>query len=212
MEALTSKTYFESVSGDWDEMGNSFFGEAPRKAILEKLVLRDGAVVADVGCGTGYLTAGLDLSNIYVKAIDQSKRMLEVMRDKFNAHPSISYLTGHSEDLPLETGEVDAVIANMYLHHVENPDRAIAEMVRTLKPGGRLVFTDLDKHDFRFLVKEQHDRWMGFERKVIQSWMEEAGLQGVEIDCVGANCCANSDRGTDRAEIGIFIASGTKPV
>lgn len=56
------------------------------------------------------------------------------------------------------------VFANMCPHHVENPPEAIREMARVVQPGGRLVITDLEPHDFTFLREEHHDRWMGFAR------------------------------------------------
>jgi len=45
------------------------------------------------------------------------------------------------------------VMANMFLHHVEKPGQAILEMTRILKPGGKLVIADLDRHDYEFLPK-----------------------------------------------------------
>ena len=211
MEKLLSQQYFKDVSSDWDEMGNSFFGDAPRKAILSHLQLRDGAVVADVGCGTGYLTEGLDLGRVKVIAIDQSPEMLDAMKAKFGADANIEYRLGQSENLPVRDETVDVVMANMYVHHVERPSVAISEMVRILKPRGVLVFTDMDKHNYEFLIAEQHDRWMGFDRPDIEAWMGEAGLTEVTIDSIGTNCCADSSCSGERAEIGVFIAHGVKP-
>ena len=55
-------------------------------------------------------------------------------------------------------------------------------MVRILKPGGELVITDMDEHEFKFLKEEHHDRWMGFKREDVRRWFEEAGLKNVIVD------------------------------
>jgi SAM-dependent methyltransferase len=106
---------------------------------------------------------------------------------------------------------VDYVFANMFLHHVDSPPAAIREMARILKPGGRLVITDLDRHDFDFLRTEHCDRWMGFDRPDVARWLSVAGLVDVNIDCVGENCCAASQSGCGDAFVSIFVASGTLP-
>ena len=100
--------------------------------------------------------------------------------------------------------------ANMHLHHVPAPGEAVKEMARTLGPGGRLVNTDLDAHDFEFLREEHHDRWMGFERSDIERWFREAGLSGVSVEDARESCCAESASGAESASVSIFAASGVK--
>lgn len=208
MEKLISKSYFETVATNWDNMGNSFFGDAPRDAIYQQLNLQKGMTIADIGSGSGYLLEGLAKRQLNLIAIDQSPQMIERVIEKLS-DPSLRTLVGTSENLPVPDNSVDFVIANMYLHHVERPYEAIVEMVRILKPGGQLIFTDLDKHNYEQLLKEQFDRWMGFERRDIQKWMEDAGLGEVHVDCVGSDCCT-STCSDGNISINIFIAKGIK--
>ena len=98
----------------------------------------------------------------------------------------------------------------MYLHHVKDPLVAITEMVRILKPGGKLVITDIDTHNYEFLRTEQFDIWLGFEREDIKEWFLSANLRDLEINCLIGNCCANSTTSDEIAEISIFLAMGTK--
>jgi hypothetical protein len=83
-------------------------------------------------------------------------------------------------------------------------------MVRILRPGGRLVITDLDEHSFEFLRTEQRDRWLGFKREDVRMWLSQAGLRGVATDCAGENCCAQSAGGDALASVSIFVAHGQK--
>jgi hypothetical protein len=83
-------------------------------------------------------------------------------------------------------------------------------MVRVLKSGGKIVITDMDVHEYKFLRKEHNDRWMGFKREDIKKWFIEAGLQNDHTDYVGEDCCTESDCENDKASVSIFIAYGTK--
>lgn len=207
---MDNKGYFNGVAKKWDRMREGFFSEAVREKALAIAGVRSGRLAADIGAGTGFITEGLIKKGLNVIAVDRSEEMLAEMRRKFADPDGIEYHVGEAEDLPIPNETVDYVFANMYLHHVESPMEAIREMVRILKPGGMLVVTDLDEHNFDFLRKEHHDRWMGFKREEIRRWLEEAGCKEVTVDCIGEDCCAQSDCGNDYVKVSIFVAKGEK--
>lgn len=207
---MSSRQYFEEVAAQWDRMRSNFFPESIREKAVIAAGVKSGALAADVGAGTGFITEELLKHSVRVIAIDQAESMLEQMKAKFGPQASVEYRQGDAERLPIESSTLDYAFANMYLHHVEDPARAIREMVRTLKPGGRLIITDLDEHRFEFLLTEQHDRWMGFKREEMRRWFEEAGLRDVSVSSANATCCADSGSSIERAEVSIFLATGTK--
>jgi ubiquinone/menaquinone biosynthesis C-methylase UbiE len=207
---LESRQYFDIVAPQWDNLREGFFSEAVRERAFDAAGAVAGKIAADIGAGSGFVTEGLLKRGLRVIAIDRSAAMLEEMRRKFGEGSAVEYRIGEAESLPIAGGSVDYVFANMYLHHVESPSVAISEMARILKPGGRLVITDLDRHDFEFLRTEHCDRWMGFDRPDVARWFAEAGIVDVKIDCVGENCCAASRSGCGQAAVSIFVASGMK--
>ncbi|WP_160673742.1 class I SAM-dependent methyltransferase [Clostridium sp. C8-1-8] len=207
---MDSKLYFKEVANQWDNMREEFFTEEVRDKAYEVAEVKNGELAADIGAGTGFITEGLLKKGLKVIAVDRSEEMLEEIKKKFNSFGDVECRQGEAEKLPVESEAVDYAMANMFLHHVEEPLATIKEMVRIIRPGGKLVVTDLDEHKFDFLVTEQHDRWMGFDRKAIENWFIEAGLKNVFVDCVGGNCCAASSCGCEKASISIFVAYGEK--
>jgi len=207
---MNSKKYFEKVASQWDQMRKSFFSDNVRDEALAAANVKTGQLAADIGAGTGFVAEALVQKGLKVIAIDQSLAMLEEMKKKFDRFDMIDYRIGESDNLPIPDETVDAIFSNMYLHHVESPLVAILEMVRVLKTGGKIVITDMDVHEYEFLRKEHNDRWMGFKREDIRKWFAEAGLRNVQMDCVGEDCCAESDCGNKKASVSIFIACGTK--
>ncbi|MGH3521578.1 MAG: class I SAM-dependent methyltransferase [Mycobacterium sp.] len=90
--------------------------------------------VLDLGAGTGKLTTRLVERGLDVVAVDPIAEMLEVLRRSL---PDTPALLGTAEDIPLADNSVDAVLVAQAWHWF-NPARAIPEVVRVLRPGGRL--------------------------------------------------------------------------
>lgn len=206
-----SKQYFDDIAAQWDEMQKSFFSDSVKDKAFAAADLEPGRQAADIGAGAGFITKGLIARGLRVIAVDQSASMLDEMRAELDSKPGIDYRVGQAENLPIADNEVDYVFANMFLHHVENPDRVVQEMVRILKPAGRLLITDMNAHSFEFLRNEQHDRWLGFVHDDLRNWFASAGLQDIVVENAEEKCSSSSVGSDEFAEIEIFLALGTKP-
>jgi ubiquinone/menaquinone biosynthesis C-methylase UbiE len=203
--------YFDTVADQWDQMRAGYFDESVREVAIAKANLRPDMVVADVGTGTGYVATRLAPLVYKVYGVDASAKMLRVAEENMRQQglTNVEFKMGDGLNLPFEDNSLDAVFANMYLHHIEEPPLAIAEMVRVLKPAGVLVITDEDEHEHEWLHEEMDDVWLGFDRDQIRRWFIEAGLEEVEVDCTGSDCCAESAEGASVA-ISVFVAKGIK--
>ena len=112
--------------------------------------------VLDLGAGTGKLTTRLVERGLDVIAVDPIAEMLEMLRKSLPETPA---LLGTAEEIPLADNSVDAVLVAQAWHWF-NPARAIPELARVLRPGGRLglvwntrderlgwaPFTDVQRH------------------------------------------------------------------
>jgi ubiquinone/menaquinone biosynthesis C-methylase UbiE len=203
-----TQQYFNDVAGQWDQMRRQFFGDGVRRAAVAAAQIAPGAVVVDVGTGTGFLADAALEAGARVIGVDASEGMLEQVRKRF-AGAAFEARAGEVDAIPVEDGSADVVLANMVLHHAPDPSHAIAEMTRILKRGGRLIITDADTHTHEWLRTEMHDRWLGFDRVDIARWFREAGLQEVSVTDTHELCTPSSQCGT-QAAITIFLASGVK--
>ena len=209
-----SAEYFERVAGEWDSLRTGYFGAAVRDAAIAWAYLRPEMVVADVGSGTGFMAAGIAPLVAKVYAVDGSAGMLEVSRKNLGGFSNVEQRLADGAALPFDDASLDAVFANMYLHHCPDPEAAIAEMVRVLKPGGRLVITDLDQHEHTWMREEMADTWLGFDRGEVRGWLRAAGLVNAIVDSTRQTCSSNaqSDPAAAAADISIFVATGSRRV
>jgi arsenite methyltransferase len=208
-----SAPYFDKVASQWDDLRAGYFTEAVREAAIRKAYLHPGMTAADVGAGTGFIAAGLAPLVKLVQVIDGSVPMLDKARGNLAGFDNVEFHQADVLSLPLSDASVDAVFASMVLHHCPEPLAALREMVRILRPGGRLVITDMDSHTHEWLKTEMSDLWLGFKRGQIRSWFEQVELVNVVVDGTGESCQAgcNSVEG-ERAEVSIFVAAGSKRV
>jgi ubiquinone/menaquinone biosynthesis C-methylase UbiE len=212
----SARKYFATVANRWDRMREDFFDETIADSIVKASDIKQDSTVVDVGCGTGFLTQHVAMRTQHVGKIvgvDLSPSMLQTAKDnlaKLGLLGSVEFRVGDAEKLPLDDCFAHAVVGNMILHHCPRPKRAISEMTRVLKQGGKLAVADLEKHNERWLREEMADRWLGFEPSKVKKWLEDAGLEDVKVELARTKCCGISLHGR-KAEIGIFIASGSKP-
>jgi len=139
-----------------------------------------GCRVADVGAGEGALTLSLARFCDQVTAVDLSPRMLMTLRDTADAAgmgDRVVTLEGELEKLPIADEEMDAVFLSQSLHHASQPQAAILEAARVLRPGGRLLVLDLVAHEQDWVRDQYADLWLGFEPKQLELYFTEAGLR-----------------------------------
>lgn len=101
-----------------------------------------GERILDVACGTGTSTVPLAKSGAAVVGVDFSREMIAQAGRK---HPNIQFRYADAMKLPFGDDEFDAVTISFGLRNVQDPKRALAEMYRVLKPGGRLVVCEFSK-------------------------------------------------------------------
>ncbi|BCS33459.1 ArsR family transcriptional regulator [Luteitalea sp. TBR-22] len=144
-------------------------------------------VVADAGCGEGYLSMEAARWAEQVVAIDSSREVLKRARQlaRKRGIANITWKEGRIEALPLEDASVDVVLLSQALHHVPKPDAALCEAVRALRPGGTVLVLDLRAHGQDWVRERLGDRWLGFRDESLEDWMFRAGLEDVRVE-VGA--------------------------
>lgn len=161
-------------------------------------------VVADAGCGEGYLALEAARWAEQVIAIDHSRDALAVAKQLAHKRgvSNIVWKEGRIEHLPLPDASVDVVLLSQALHHVPTPETALAEAVRAVKPGGTVLLLELRAHGQEWVRERHGNRWLGFRDEALEDWLFRAGLEDVRVE-VGARL--KGDPFT------VLVASGHKP-
>jgi SAM-dependent methyltransferase len=161
-------------------------------------------VVADLGCGEGYLTIETSRWASRVIAVDRSPDVLKRARDLAARRrvSNIVWKRGALEKLPIRDESVDVALLSQALHHADDPAQVMREAVRILAPGGRVLILDLREHTEAWVRDRLGDRWLGFSPARLKAILADAGVTDVKVS-VGAR--RSGDPFT------VLIASGTKP-
>lgn len=118
-----------------------------RAQTLRLAAPRSGERALDVGCGPGFLCADLAAGvgeTGAVLGVDQSDAMLELARARCEQWPHASFESADAASLPTDDEAFDVAISTQVLEYVADVDRALAEIVRSLRPGGRCVLLATD--------------------------------------------------------------------
>lgn len=116
--------------------------------LAAQLPLQAGLLVADLGCGPG--VSAIELArlrpDVRVVGVDVARRMLDEARRRLRsaglAQGRVRLVRGNGAELPLRTGSVDVVTGHSFLYLVADRRATLAESLRVLRPGGRLVLME----------------------------------------------------------------------
>jgi ubiquinone/menaquinone biosynthesis C-methylase UbiE len=171
---------------------------------LQHLTFSADEVTLDAGCGTGVLSRYLvEHFNVkHIDALDFSDLRLQQAKMLLNSRTGQS-IHFHRQDItslePEFYNHYDTVISRFVIEHLQQPQKAVNEMVKCLKPGGRLIISELDgvflnlysenetfqEYMAEFIQKIKFDPLIG--RKV-PSMMKRAGLMKIQWEATLAPC------------------------
>ena len=175
-----SQEFFSSSAGQWDRMRDELFGERFHLAALAALA--DASwTVGDFGCGTGQVSAALAPFVARVIAVDASAAMLQAAKKRLQAFDNVELRRGELEALPIDEARVDAATLMLVLHHVPEPENALADIARVVKPGGRAIVVDMLPHDRESYRQQMGHVWLGFSDDHMRRMMTESGFEEIRF-------------------------------
>jgi len=204
------REFFNSVAPEWEQLSRTCYDESIRNKLFELNLLDESMTVLDLGSGDGYLSRAVAPYVKKVIAVDISGEMLNELKKKAKAAgiSNIETIESDGQDVPLDDSSVEMACANMYLHHIEEPNIAIREMYRLVKPGGKVFVADFCIHKNEEFKEKMHDVWPGFKRQEIKKWFCDNGFSNVQIETFQGSVESSSN--SSRGKMNIFILTAEK--
>jgi len=144
LSASGVQTMFDRIAPVYDSMNHVMTAGLDRRwrRITAEAVVCSGHEVLGACCGTGDLAIACARVGGRVTGLDFSERMLERARTKA---PELRWVRGDVLELPFDGGSFDAVTVGFGVRNVEDLERALAELRRVLRPGGRIAILEITR-------------------------------------------------------------------
>lgn len=153
----------------WDKWAETVDGKSLRYdylrsaqlGVISLLNLNENVCMLDIGCGTGWAlgqAAKLVDGKGTFYGVDLSEKMIEKAKENFKGRENFHFFKANAEEIPLENNQFDVIICTNSFHHYLHPDKALKEMYRLLKTGGKLYLLDptVDNWMIRQIAKGMH--------------------------------------------------------
>jgi len=137
---MTTFTYQESDAHRRYDLGRTLTADATDALVtlLRRYVTRPVDLIVDLGSGTGRFSSVLsEAFAAQVLGVEPAANMRATADDKPHP-PTVRFVQGHAESIPLHDGVVDLVFVSQVLHHLEDAPKALREIRRVLKSNGNL--------------------------------------------------------------------------
>ncbi len=166
---------FDQVASGYDRtntvlsLGNDRFWRA---ATTRAVAPRPGQRILDLAAGTGASSVSFARSGADVVAADFSPGMIAEGRRRHGGIPNLSFVEADATALPFGDAEFDSATMSFGLRNVSEPRKALAELLRVTKPGGRLVICEVShppSRAFNGLYRFYNDRILPVVAKAVSS-------------------------------------------
>ncbi|MBU0743417.1 metalloregulator ArsR/SmtB family transcription factor [bacterium] len=213
-----SGAFFSDIAGSWDMIRPAFDHPDVQAGAVGALV-PPGLELVDIGTGTGALLPLLAATGARITAVDASAAMLTRARGLCEREGlnDVAFEQADIQDLPFADDRFDAAYCSMVLHHVARPERALREMTRVVKPGGKVVVMAFTRHNLVWLREELAHQWLGFSRDEMEDLFARLGLRAARyLECGLSRLAAAREklppglRGRDEDWPDVFLTVGVK--
>jgi len=175
-----NRYFFNKWAKSYDQASNQFWMKRFHVPVLKELLLNQETKILDISCGTGELLQKLEgKASLY--GIDFSEEMLKKARSKLSQKAKLQKADVHA--LPFNDNFFDYVFSTEAFHHYYDQQKAVQEMARITKTGGKVLVVDIN-----FFLKPIHWLFKKFEpghvkinsKKQMKQLFQQAGLKNIK--------------------------------
>lgn len=191
---MNKENFYNSIADDFDSIMNMYDTNRRIEVIFDDFLGRENLkdkTLLDAGCGTGLFTRKAIERNAKVTSIDIAPKLVELTKKK---NPDTNAIEASLLKLPFENDTFDYVISSDVIEHTTNPYDATKELIRVLKPGGKICITVPNRTFWFFSVKianllkirdyQGYENWVHFKefRKFLtQNNIEIDNYKGIHL-------------------------------
>ncbi len=203
--------HFNQMAAQYNDSEYFSYHELLFEIVKSKHALKKHHVVADFGMGAGVFLCHVSPYVASADGYDYSEVMIKMAQENFQSLrltnvtcTQIDFMTIGSP-MPI----YDYVYCINVLHHTDNPEAMVKQIVSFLKPGGSLLIIDFLKHSYDTLVKENSDLWYGFDKQQMLRFLASANLRKTWFETISEPIKV-ALQGAEQIDVTHIVSGGTK--